>query len=207
MIITVLGKVRTPMNRFDVEFEDWPSYYKSVCDDYAVVKRIYPFSYLSNYPTTKPTCLSIVVVAVDIGLITSLNATENDFLGKYTRKIYVEVPYNYKTLGCKIYGAKWIDPKLIPEQQMHIYMHEMRESYGYEFCVGTPESFQYFPNVILENIRTAERMLIAYEELMTCKTQTVNLLAYSHGKKGRLEFLNNKSKYIPKGAKYAKSKP
>lgn len=204
MIIIALGLIFLPMINTNVTCSEWQSYFNSVCEDFTELKRIYPFSYFSIVPSNLPERLSIIVVAADIKLIHCVNATEEDFLGDYSKKIFVEVPYDYKINGCKIFGAKWIDPKMIPDQQMHIYIDKPKEPFGYEFCVGTPESFEYMSNVILENVKTAERMLIAYENFMTGNSDTINLLAYSHGNKGRLEFYNNKSKYISKGAKYGK---
>jgi hypothetical protein len=62
----------------------------------------------------------------------------------------------------------------------------------------TPESFPLMKNVILENIRTAENMLIAYERVMAGESETLDLIAYSHGDKGREQFKKNRKKYISK---------
>ena len=179
--------------------DDWRSYYKSVHSDFLELKKIYPYSYLSVRPTIKPVCLSIIAIAADISLIRAVQGTEDDFLGHYSKKLCIDIPINYKEIGCKIFGAKWLDTGKISDKDLHIYTDSIMESFGYEFCVGTPESFKTLPNVVLENLRTADRMLIAYEALMTGNSQKLDLIAYSHGNKGRQEYKNNKFRYIPGG--------
>ena len=68
----------------------------------------------------------------------------------------------------------------------------------YQFCVGVPESFIYMKNVILENVRTADKMLVAYELFQTGQTNKLELLAYSHGDKGQKEYKNERKKYKTK---------
>ena len=182
-----------------IKQEDWKSYYSSVYSDYLELKKLYPFSFLSVYPTINPACISIISIAADINLINSVQGTEKDFTGQYSKKIYIEIPIDYKNVGCKIYGAKWLNKDKIPEQYLHIYTNKFMEPYGYEFCVGTPDSFKFLPNVILENLRTADRMLVAYEALMTGRSCSLDLIAYSHGYKGIQEYLNNKFRYNPGG--------
>ena len=65
----------------------------------------------------------------------------------------------------------------------------------YSLCVGLPESFPLMKNVILENVKTAENMLIAYERVMTGVSNTLELIAYSHGEHGSKEFQHNKLRY------------
>jgi len=50
-------------------------------------------------------------------------------------------------------------------------------------------------NVILENIRTAEKMLMAYELYQTGETKSLELNAYSHGTKGINEYAKDKKRY------------
>ena len=190
----------------NVEKDSWDKYYSSVYSDYLDLTSYYPFSFLSIYPTVRPTCVSIVVIAADNNLINAVNATAADFLGTYSRKILVDIPFDYKNSGCKIYGAKWLNFNRIPDNQLHIYHDKVREPFGYEFCVGTPDSFKFLSNVILENVKTADRMLVAYEEFLKGRTTAVNLLAYSHGEAGRQEYINQRIQNLSRGIKYGKTK-
>ena len=103
------------------------------------------------------------------------------------------VPFDYKKAGCKVYGGKWIDTKLVKEEYQHF--NGKRKDGCYLFCVGVPESFLKMENVILENIRTAEKMLIAYELYQTGETRSLELNAYSHGTKGINEYAKDKKRY------------
>ncbi len=181
----------------NIELKDWKMYYKNVIADYQEMKNVYPFSYLSILPTVKSEVATIRVVAANKDLIDSAKAIKEDFLGEYTRKLYMEIPFDYRNLGCKVYGAGWIDMKKISEKDIHFYKDENYKEYGYELCVGTPESFPLMKNVILENVRTAENMLIAYEKVMTGEAEKLELIAYAHSDAGRKQFLKNNKKYIP----------
>ena len=70
--------------------------------------------------------------------------------------------------------------------------------WGYKLCVGTPESFALMQNVILENVRTAEHMLIGYEHIMRGETKSLDIIAYDHGDAGRKQFKKNKHRFISK---------
>lgn len=185
------------MKLMQEEKDKWSDYYSAVIRDYTELKEHYPFSYLSIPPTIVPKPASLRVVAANIELVQSINADENDFLGDYSRELYISIPVDYKEKGCKVYGAKWVDVKLFQNHDIHFYNHADLEKMGYELCVGTPESFSLMPNVILENIKTAERMLIAYEQVMTGATKQLNLIAYSHGDAGRRQFKHDRTRYNP----------
>ena len=64
-----------------------------------------------------------------------------------------------------------------------------------EFCVGVNESFQTLNNVILENVKTAENMLIAYEQVQKGITLRARLIGYAHGNKGEKEYERDRKKY------------
>ena len=175
----------------------WNIYYASVYRDYWELKDQYPFAYLSIPPTINPSMASVKVIAANNELIKSVYGTEEDFLGEYTKELLVRIPLDYKKSGCRVYGAKWIDKNKLRKQDWHFNDDARLKSYGYELCVGTPESFALMPNVILENVRTAERMLIAYEQVMTGATDKLNLIAYAHGEVGRQQFRKSLTKYVP----------
>lgn len=181
-----------------VEIE-WDMYYKSVLSDYRELKECYPFCCLSIFPTIKPEPAVIRVVAANKDLIEMTSAVESDFTGDYSRELRIVVPVDYRERGCKVYGAKWVDSEILDDEDIHFYCQEQLLLYGYELCVGTPESFPLMRNVILENVKTAENMLIAYERVMTGDSDRLQLLAYAHDDKGRKQFMNNKNKYLPRG--------
>ena len=149
----------------------------------------------------KPSLAMIRVVAANKSLIDALGGVENDFTDEYSRELHIEIPIGYRRKGCIVYGAGWINPDNIDNKDIHFFYDKgtpIRTTYGFQLCVGTPESFSMMKNVILENVRTAENMLIAYERVMIGVSDQVELIAYAHGEKGREQFMNNKKRYITK---------
>ncbi len=69
-------------------------------------------------------------------------------------------------------------------------------SRGFHMCVGVPASFPRMKNVLLENVRTADNMLVAYKNAMINDSDTIELKAYSHGDKGEEEFITDKRRFI-----------
>lgn len=180
------------------ERDSWLQYYQAVYSDYHELKKQYPYCYLSIPPTVKPVRASIVVIAVDSELVEAVRGAEDDFKGSYSKELFIDVPMNYKEDGCIVYGAEWLDYKKLDQQDIHFYPNKHKEHYGYELCLGTPESFKLMNNVILENVRSASMLLVAYEKLMTGYSDHLDLIAYSHGDEGREQFVNNRHKYIPR---------
>lgn len=165
-------------------------YYKKVLEDIQELITHYPYTSYTLFPTSQPTPVRIRTVAADNRIIQLTCATEQDFLGAFSKELEIIVPFDYSTSGCRVYGGKWIDEEKIPDSERHFYE---RNSKGlFLFCVGVPESFPRMKNVILENVRTASSMLIAYELFQTGQTEKLELLAYSHGNKGRREYKNEK---------------
>ena len=178
---------------------DWKQYYADVLTDFRELKESYPFSYLTILPTVKPELASIRVVAANKALIEMTCSAESDFTNDYSKELHIEIPVNYRKNGCKVYGARWVDLKKLEDKDIHFYNRVESQPFGYELCIGTPESFQMMKNVILENVKTAENMLIAYERVMTGASDCLELISYAHGEKGRKQFLQNRAKYLPGG--------
>ena len=171
-------------------------YYDGVKKDFAEVKEEYPFCYLSILPTIEPARARIYVVAANRNLISACHAVKEDFTENYSKELWISIPADYKEKGCKVYGGNWIDAKRIPEEHRHFYLAQGEyKNYGYEFCVGVPASFQSLKNVILENIRTAEHLMIAYENYLCGNTDTIVIESYSHGDKGIQEYGRNRKRY------------
>lgn len=177
-----------------LEFE-YNEYYKRAQEDIAELKQEYPFTRVVIIPSVKPKPIVLNVVAANIGLINECNAKEIDFKGEFSRELKIVMPYDYLRNGCKIYGASWLDLKKIPQEDYHFNGKELDK---YLFCVGVPQSFVHLKNVLLENVRTAENMLIAYENFQTGRTKKVELIAYSHGEEGTNEYIRNKKRYRTK---------
>ena len=176
---------------------DWEKYYNNVLTDFREIKKQYPFSYLTILPSIRPRLATIRVVAANKNLIEAISGVEMDFLGKHSKELFIIVPVNYRNIGCEVYGGKWIKTGRLKKEDIHFY-HDRKNKYGFQLCVGTPESFPLLENVVLENIKTAENMLIAYERVMTGSSDVLELIAYSHGDKGREEFRRNRARYMPK---------
>lgn len=190
---------RFTINTYDT---DWNLYYEKVIADFRELKEIYPFSYLAILPTVHPELATIRVVAANRKLIDMVGAIESDFTGEYSRELHLVVPLQYRQNGCEVYGAGWVDVKRFENKDIHFFHDNgnlIKTRYGLKVCVGTPESFPLMKNVILENVRTAENMLIAYERVMTGASDHLELIAYAHGDDGRRQFQRNRSRYIPRG--------
>lgn len=171
---------------------DYNEYYKNAQEDIMELIQEYPFTKRVIIPSVIPEPIILNVVAVNNGLIHECNAQENDFKGEYSKELKIIIPYDYTRNGCKIYGASWIDLEKIPQKDHHF---NGKENGKYLFCVGVPQSFIHLKNVILENVRTAESMMIAYESYQRGMTNKVDLIAYSHGEEGKNEYSRNRKRY------------
>lgn len=178
-----------------MELTKYQRYYKNVLEDFSELQKEYPFSKMTILPTTEPKPVEMIVVAANCNLIEECIASENDFKGDYSRVLKIIVPFDYRENGCEVYGAEWVKLDKIPEKDMHFFG---RKESLFQLCIGVPQSFRYLKNVILENVRTAENMLIAYENFIRGNTKNVELIAYSHGKKGRQEYDRNRRKFRTK---------
>lgn len=177
----------------DINYQE---YYQAVKRDFDELKKEYPFSTIYLPPTSLPICVSIRVVAVNIKILQITSGDETDFLGKYSRELKLEVPFDYLKVGCNVYGGEWIQEEMIHEADRHFYE---REKDGTRLlCVGAPKSFQRLRNVILENVKTAENMLIAYELVQKGKRTRVELIGYAHGTRGEMEYEKDRRRYESK---------
>lgn len=171
---------------------NYNEYMKNVMADVQELKEYYPFTTYSIAPSQTPTPVEIKVVAANRELIECTCAEESDFLGEYSRQLNVVVPFDYKNSGCNVYGAKWVNLKKIPIEDQHFFSVETD---GRKLlCVGVPESFPSMRNVILENVKTAESMLTAYERYQKSNDSELMLKAYSHGVKGWIEYDREKKR-------------
>jgi len=178
----------------------WAIYYEHVRRDFIELRENYPFSNLTIPPTVKPSLASITVVAACKNLIDAVQGHPEDFIGEYSKKLLLTIPNDYWTIGCQVYGGGWIDTTLFPNKDVHFFHDEgklVRTEHGLHMCVGTPESFSKMKNVILESVRTAENMLIAYERVQSGVSKELYLKAYSHGEEGKKEFAKDTRRYIP----------
>ena len=164
------------------------------------MKKYYPFSSLIIRPTSTQELAEIQVIAANKKLIELVCGKKEDFVGDYSKELHIIVPINYQKEGCEVYGAKWFDKTKVKSKHIHMFQNNS-EKYGFQLCVGVPQSFSLMNNVILENVKTADNMLIAYERIMAGMSKQFDMIAYSHGEKGKKEFEKNKSKYIPERQK------
>ena len=174
---------------------NYQKYYKDVKQDFEMLRHEYPYSTMYMPPTVKPQTITIRVVAVHADIIGLSKAEEEDFLGEYSKELLLIVPFDYKETGCRVYGGAWIQEKKIHKADRHFY--EKTRNGMREFCVGVRASFQILDNVILENVKTAENMLIAYEQVQRGVTTRSKLIGYAHGEKGERDYENDRKKYKP----------
>ena len=171
-------------------------YYRDVFSDYSELRQQYPFTKLFVPPTTYPREVKIIVIAVERSLIDAVHARPVDFTGEYSKLIEVGVPYNYKSAGCFVFGGDWIDLRNLKPENMH-FMGQLDDG-RFELCVGVPESSRDMKNPILENVRTADNYLIAYEKYQRGLSKTLELISYSHGEAGVKEYGKDKKRYRTK---------
>lgn len=192
------------MGRFIVDLDEnviWPLYYKRVFQDYAELKTVYPFSYLLIPPTIKPSLASINVIAVCKDIIDAVDGRPDDFVSGYSKQIHINLPIGYWNNGCNVYGCKWIDESKFKASDIHLFHSGnklIENQFGYQMCVGTPASFKSMKNVLLEAVKTADNMLVAYERVQSGISDQVILNAYSHGDAGKEEYQNDRRRYVPR---------
>lgn len=180
--------------------ETWAIYYERVKRDFIELREAYPFSSLTIPPTVKPSLASITVIAVCKSLVDAVQGQPEDFIGEYSKKLLIKVPDEYWTNGCLVYGGGWVNTTLFQNKDIHFFHDKgklIRTEHGLHLCVGRPESFSKMKNVILESVRTAENMLVAYERAQSSESKELYLKAYSHGDLGKAEYTKDKKRYIP----------
>lgn len=192
------------MGRFTIDLEEkviWSLYYETVFHDYNELKAVYPFSSLLIPPTTKPSLASVSVIAVSKEIIEAVDGQPEDFMGEYSKGIHIDLPMGYWNTGCNVYGCKWIDESKFKSKDIHLFHSGnklIENRYGYQMCVGTPDSFKSMKNVLLEAVKTADNTLVAYERVQCGISDRVILNAYSHGDAGKVEYQNDRRRYVPK---------
>ena len=179
----------------------WQNYCRMVLEDFSGLKEEYPFSTLLILPTAEPSLASASVIAVNRAIVEAVNGRPEDFQGEFSKLLHIEIPLDYRNSGCRVYGGKWIDDSKIPAKDVHLFHSNTRiveNKYGYQMCVGTPESFSTMKNVLLESVKTADNMLVAYERVQCGLSDRVILNAYSHGESGKEEYRKDKKRYVPR---------
>lgn len=175
--------------------EQLAEFHKSVRRDYEEMRDEYPFSHLSLPPSVPP-CARIQVIAASASLIGEVRGVREDFLGAYSKKLVVKVPIDYRSIGCEVYGASWVRLTDLAREDRHFHDSCQLTKDGFRLCVGVPESFPLMDNVLLECVKTADNMLVAYERVMRGETSKLELIAYSHGLAGIREFRKDSSGYL-----------
>ena len=95
-------------------------YSRDVQNDFTELKGTYPFSTLTFPLCCRPECALIRVGAVNKILVDAVNGVETDFLGEYSKELYLKVPVDYKENGCYVYGARWLDITKLNFQDIHL---------------------------------------------------------------------------------------
>ena len=181
----------------EIDVNQYRQYRSHLLRDFHALIVQYPFSTITFLPTVNPSPAILKVIAVHKELIDEVMGASSDFTGIYSKELFIVVPFDYHKNGCDLYGASWVDLNRLEIKDWH-FLYECRKTkHGFKLCVGVPESFHLMNNVLLENVKTAENMLIAYERIMRGETSVLeDLKTYSHGKAGRSEFINDKKRYV-----------
>lgn len=164
-------------------------YYAKVNEDMVEASIHYPWINEVYIPKVKPISKVYEVIVVNKEFIDNTLSIKDDFIYEYLKKVTVIVPTNYPNNHCLIYGGEWIDVKKMSYANRHFYPHKSGLNL---FCVGVPKSINDYSNIILENLRTVENMLNAYELYQKGEINTLELIAYSHGKEGEKEYERKK---------------
>ena len=175
---------------------DYKKYYENVKRNVEELKGHYPFVEMKIYPTDKPSEVELNIIAVNKKILEITGADKEMFTGAYSRELKVIIPFDYQNVGCEVYGAKWVRNESVNTKDWHFFPNTLGEYK--RLCVGVPKSFSSFENVILECVKTAENMLIAYEQIHKGVTNKLEIKAYSHGEKGKDEYERDKRKYREK---------
>lgn len=172
-------------------------YLNGVRADFEELLRFYPFAGMRQRPSIPPV-VHVRVVAASAKLVAKTMAVEADFIGEYSKELHVVAPLGYRMRGCDVYGGRWIRPEDLAKRDWHFYVDEHLDEWGYRLCVGVPESFVAMNNVLLECVKTADSVLVAYERAMRSKSKGIGpLTAYSHGAKGIGEYRRDQRRYQP----------
>ena len=166
-------------------------YYDKVDKDINEASKYYPWINEVYIPTVKPISKIYEIIVVNKNFIDDSVSIKDDFINEYSKKVIVIVPNNYPNTHCLVYGGNWIDIEKVSYDDRHFYPQECGLNL---FCVGVPKSVNDYSNIILENLKTVENMLNAYELYQKGETNTLELLSYSHGKEGEREYGKQKRK-------------
>lgn len=181
----------------EIDVYQYRHYRSHLLSDFHALLSQYPFSTITFLPTVDPSPAILKVIAVHKELIDEVMGTPSDFTGIYSKELFIEVPFDYQKTGCDLYGASWVDLHRIEEKDRHFFNNCRKTKHGFKLCVGVPESFPLMNNVVLENVKTAENMLIAYERIMCGETSVLeDIKTYSHGRVGRWEFKKDKKRHV-----------
>lgn len=182
-----------------LNISEYEKYLDDVRRDVTETKQYYPLLKRTIFPYSEPCPITLVVIAVSKSFMEKTGVSKEYLTTQNSRAIEVIIPYDYKQRGCLIYGGDWIDETKLTEAEKHF--NGKRKDGSYLLCVGVPASFRKYSNVLLENIKTAERMLNAYDLLLSGITNNLELIAYSHGKKGEIEYEKRNKRNIATGKK------
>lgn len=157
----------------EIDVNQYRQYRSHLLRDFHALIIQYPFSTITFLPTVDPSPAILKVIAVHKKLIDEVMGSSSDYTGVYSKELFIVVPFDYLKNGCDLYGASWVDLHRIKEKDRHFFNKCRKTKHGYQLCVGVPESFPLMKNVLLENVKTAENMLIAYERIMRGETSVL----------------------------------
>lgn len=160
-------------------------YFYAVNRDINEALKYYPWINEIYIPTIIPTTKIYEAIVVNKKIIDLTRAEREDFTKDYSKKVYIIVPPKYPYQHCLIFGGRWIKEYKLQVKDIHF--EELFDKIKL-FCVGVPKSVLNFSNIILDNLKTIENMLICYELYQKGKSNKLELLAYSHGIEGELEY-------------------
>lgn len=170
--------------------------------DFRELKSYYPFSQMVFVSSNE---IHFEIYAINNKEVKLLHLKrtkiENE---KYSKRIYVVVSEDYLLVGPHIYSMeRWNNLHLIPYECKHFYDYEKYEyiegkivttkpyylqGRGYLTCTSVSKANKTMKNPLLENVKSAEMMLRAYELFIRGINDKIVLRQYSHGDQGIKEY-------------------
>lgn len=182
------------MTKYDLLLNEHPplTYYNEVFDLLRKIECSYKYFRIILLPTLRPTLIGCEIIAVNNTIINSTHATKFDLTNEFSKEVWIVIPTKYKTNGCDVYGGEWIDETKIDNDSKHFY--KLEDFSFYKFCVGIDEEMAKSKNIVLENIKTIENVLVEYEKMMVGLCKSYEGLHYSHGLEGIYEYRRKNKK-------------
>lgn len=167
--------------------------------DFSELRKEYPFSRMV-YVKADLICFEVWTYS-STDLAKFCLSFDEIKLVQNSRRAYLIAREDYVRSGALVYAfGGWDNLSRIEKKDQHFYNPSIPEGIEYgpllnfiknggrEVCVCVPSDVPTMDNPLLENVKTLDHMLAAYDQVIRGKSDRVVLHAYSHGLKGIEEY-------------------